>query len=121
MSPRCWRTVGVLAVTCLLTVGVPATATAGTSLGATARAAAETAGCVTRLEYRRVHKGMTMRRVTRIFDTRGNRQVIAHSGRFWTQIRNYNTCSRFSVVSISFDRRGPRPWRLTAKSAVWVS
>jgi len=34
-------------------------------------AAADTPGCVTKKEYRKVHKGMTRERVHRIFDTRG--------------------------------------------------
>jgi hypothetical protein len=34
-------------------------------------AAADTPGCVTKKEYRKVHKGMTKMRVHRILDTRG--------------------------------------------------
>jgi|RhiMetdeSRZDD1v2_1073273.scaffolds.fasta_scaffold15004_14 hypothetical protein len=38
---------------------------------ATSPASADTPGCVTKKEYRKIHKGMTKKRVHRIFDTRG--------------------------------------------------
>ena len=86
-----------------------------------APAAADTAGCVTRAEYRAVHKGYSMTRVHRIFDTAGKRAAIATSGGYGSQIRSYRTCSRFSAVSVSFFRRPGGIWRMDAKSAVWVS
>ena len=84
-------------------------------VGAPLAAQADTPGCVTRAEYSHVHKGTTKARVSRIFDTSGHRQVIARSGRFTSEIRSYRTCSRYSVVSISFGNG-----KLDAKSAVWV-
>lgn len=44
----------------------------------------------------------------------------AESGSFKTEIRSYRTCSRFSSVAIAYDKEGAKPWRLSAKSAVWV-
>jgi hypothetical protein len=78
-------------------------------------AAADTPGCVTRAEYRAVKHGMTKTKVHGIFDTRGNRQAIASSGRYTVEIRSYKTCSRFSAVAVSYQNG-----RLSTKSAVWV-
>lgn len=92
---------------------------AGLTLPA-APAQADTPGCVTRKEYRSVKKGWTKARVDRRFDTSGNRVAIASSGGFKTSVWSYKTCSRFSAVSVSYDKHGTSPWRLAAKSAVWV-
>ncbi len=81
-----------------------------------AAAAQDTPRCVTKKEYRKVHKGMTKKRVHRIFDTRGRRDAFAQSGGHTAEIRSYRTCSRFSAVSISYG-----DGRLDGKSAVWVS
>jgi hypothetical protein len=78
-------------------------------------AQADTPGCVTRAEYRHVHKGTTKHRVAVIFDTAGKREAIAHSGGYTEEIRTYKTCSRYSAVAISYGNG-----RLDAKSAVWV-
>jgi hypothetical protein len=87
------------------------------SLGVAAPAAhADTPGCVVKAEYRQVQKGMTKRRVHRIFDTDGKRDAIARSGGQTFEIRSYRTCSRFSAVSLSFDNG-----RMSGKSAVWVN
>jgi hypothetical protein len=90
------------------------------SMLAVPSASADTEGCVARAEYRKVGKGDTKAKVNRIFDTAGHRESIAHSGRYHSEIRSYNTCSSFSAVSIAWDRTGSGPWRLSAKSAVWV-
>ena len=102
-----------------LILTVAALAVAGTV--AAAPAAADTSGCVTRGEYRAVHKGDSMTRVHRIFDTAGKRFSIATSGGYGSQIRNYNTCSRWSSVAVSFSKNPGGIWRMDAKSAVWVS
>jgi hypothetical protein len=93
-----------------------------TSLGVMAPMApaqADTPSCVTRKEYRKVHRGDTIKKVHRIFDIKGRQDAIAHSGGYHTQIRSYHTCSQWSAVSVSFDRNGNNPWKLSAKSAVW--
>ena len=100
-------------------ITVAALAVAASTLVATP-AEADSPGCVTRAEYRQVHRGDTRDRVTRVFDTFGHREVHASSGGYQTEVRTYNACSQFSVVSIAFDKNGRRPWKLSAKSAVWV-
>jgi hypothetical protein len=96
---------------------VAACALAVASVGVVAPAAhADTAGCVTKSEYRKVNKGMSKTRVHRIFDTDGRREAIARSGRFTSEIRTYRTCSRFSSVALSFGNG-----QVDGKSAVWVS
>jgi hypothetical protein len=86
-----------------------------------APAQADTPGCVTRKEYRKVGQGWTKARVDRRFDTDGNRVAIASSGGFKTSVWSYRACSRFSAVAISYDKDGTRPWKVVAKSAVWVA
>jgi hypothetical protein len=76
--------------------------------------------CVTRGEYRAVHKGMTKKKVHAIFDTRGKRQAISWSGGYASEIRSYKTCSPYSAVSVAYDKKPGRPFKLSAKSAVWT-
>ncbi len=100
------RSIATAVVTMVASAGL-VTLTAGA-------AAADTPGCVTRAEYRNVHKGMTKARVARIFDTAGKRDAFARSGQYTSEIRSYNTCSKYSAVAISYGNG-----RLDAKSAVW--
>ena len=83
-------------------------------------AAADTPGCVTRSEYRAVHKDDSIARVHRIFNTDGRRIGGAKGGGFASQVRSYRTCSPLSSVVIQYDRSRGTIWKLTAKSAVWV-
>lgn len=84
-------------------------------------APASAAGCVSRSEYRSAKSNMTMTRVHRIFGTSGRRLSIASSGGYAAQIRTYRGCgSRYSVVSVLFDKNPGGSWRLDTKAAVWV-
>jgi hypothetical protein len=77
-------------------------------LGAPSAAQAHTHRCVTRKEFRRVHKGDSKRRVHRIFDTRGLR-VYGNPGG-----RNYRPCRRWNkdVVFVDFNGRGKLVFKL---------
>jgi hypothetical protein len=108
---------------CIKTLVTCMAATAVSSFGVIAlapAASADTEGCVVRSEYQKVHKGMRKSSVQRIFDTNGNRQAIAHSGGYTSEIRSYRTCSQYSAVSVAFDSGPGEPLRVSAKSAVWV-
>jgi hypothetical protein len=83
-------------------------------------AAADTPGCVTRSEYRAVHKDDSFARVHRIFDTDGRKIGGAKGGGSASQVRSYRTCRPHSSVVIQYDRSRGTIWKLTAKSAVWV-
>jgi hypothetical protein len=83
-------------------------------------AAADTPGCVTRSEYRAVHKDHSIARVHRIFDTDGRKIGGAKGGGFASQVRSYRTCRPLSSVVIQYDRSRGTIWRITAKSAIWV-
>jgi len=52
-------------------VGLAAAAALATPLAVAAPANADTPGCVSRVEFRQVHQGMTKARVQSIFDTKG--------------------------------------------------
>jgi hypothetical protein len=85
------------------------------SIGIGAPAAyADSPGCVTKPEYRRVHDGMRQGRVHRIFDTRGRRDTVHSGGGVVIEVRSYRTCRRDSAVSVSYRNR-----RVTAKFAIW--
>jgi hypothetical protein len=75
--------------------------------------------CVTRGEYRAVHRGLSKARVHAIFDTKGKRQAISWSGGYASEIRSYKTCRRYSAVSVAYDKKPGGAFRLSAKSAVW--
>lgn len=79
-------------------------------------AAADTPGCITRFEYRAVHKDYSIARVHRIFDTHGRRIGGAIGGGSTSQVRSYRMCRRHSSVVIQYDRTRRTIWRLTAKS-----
>lgn len=78
-------------------------------------AVADTPRCVTKMEFRKISKGMGQRRVHRVFDIRGRRVAFARTGRFTSEIRAYRTCSGRGAVSVSYGNR-----RVDAKAAVWV-
>ena len=80
-----------------------------------------TSGCVTKAEYKRVHKGATLAKVAQTFGTPGKRMSIATSGGYGAQVRNYPTCSPYSAVAIAFDKNPGGLYRLSAKSALWVA
>ena len=67
-------------------------------------------GCVTRREFRRVRRGMRIERVHRIFDTRGRLGSVI----LGSVTRDYNACTRFGAVSITYERR-----RVVSKFAIF--
>jgi hypothetical protein len=88
---------------CVLALGVATIAVATPAL-------ADTPGCVSRAEYRQVHRGMTKPHVHRIFDTAGHRDA-AHGN---IEVRGYRTCPRHSAVSLTYRKR-----RVSTKVAIW--
>jgi hypothetical protein len=88
------------------------------STSAVETAAADTPGCVTKGEFRKVHRGFHKRRVHRIFDTAG-KQTSWYSG-FGTTYegREYRACTSqygvHGVVWVDYENR-----RLSAKYAAW--
>lgn len=84
--------------------------------------AADTAGCVTRAEYKKAKKGMKQARVHGIFDTAGKRESRATSGGYVVEIRTYKVCnSQFSAIAIAFDKDPGEAMKLSNKTAVWVN
>jgi len=85
----------------------------GSLVAATSPAAAaqDTPGCVTKKEYRKIHKGMTKKRVHRIFDTRGWLADGAGGG----FSRAYLSCNHQHVAYIEYATWPPpvKPARTT--------
>jgi hypothetical protein len=75
-----------------------AVALTGAVIGVAAPAAQATGGCVSRSEFRRVHMGTSVQRVTQIYGTSGH--VSLRSGGY--VIRDYRTCTSFHVSNVSF-------------------
>ncbi len=61
-------------------------------------ASADTPGCVTRAEYKSVHRHYSQLRVRHIFDTPG--KLSYQSGSYKT--REYNTCTKYGYVAVSY-------------------
>ena len=83
-----------IAVTGLLTLLV--------SVGVASPAGADTPGCVSRHEFTRVSKGMTMTRVHGIFDTEGKATGLGAPN----QLRYYKTCTGRGMVQVIFTPAG---------------
>lgn len=80
----------------------------GLVLAAPVAAHADTPNCVGRAEFRQVHRGMTKRKVHRIFDVRGKRTSVSTYGRDRDEYRSYRVCRgwgnpRWSSVDLNFD------------------
>jgi hypothetical protein len=72
---------------------------------APAPASADTPGCVSKTEYRKIHKGMTKKRVHRIFDTRG---WFADGGGGGYS-RAYLSCNHQHVAYIEYSTLSGKP------------
>lgn len=84
-------------------------------IGPVATASADTPGCVTKREFRSVHRGATKLRVRRVFDTAGRQSSWFNIGGDVYETREYKTCgSRYGLVSIDYVNR-----RLNSKFAFW--
>ena len=92
------------------------------ALGA-APAQADTPSCVSKTEFRAIKKGWTLQRVANRFDVPG-RQSSYMSGDAsidWPawQSRDYKPCTRYSYVSVDFEKPAGGKWRVSSKSAYW--
>jgi hypothetical protein len=96
-----------LAATCLTTTFV---------IGATPSAVADTPGCVSKAEFRSVKNGWAMKRVHRVFDTKGKQTFFTNG----YQSREYRPCKNptFSFVIVNYEKTAA-VWRVTSKSAYW--
>ena len=72
--------------------------------------------CVTKSEFRKVKRGMKMKRVHRIFDTRGKQSYFYTIGGDRYTGREYKACHhpKWSLVSVDF-----KNGRETGKFAYW--
>lgn len=103
-----------------VTVFAPLSVSAPTASASTSEYASEP--YVTRAEFRQVHRGMAIRRVHRIFDTRGKQTAYFSAypsiGVPAEQWREYRTRSRYGSVEIVYKKR-QGVWRLASKTAYW--
>jgi hypothetical protein len=74
-------------------------------------ASADTPGCVTRAEFDRVHKGMTKKRVHRIFDFHG----IFHDGHAGGYTRAYSRCDHEHMALVTYRKTRHKPARVAEK------
>lgn len=81
----------------LAAIGV-ATFLAVPLVGASPPASADTPGCVSGAEYRRVHDGMTRGAVHRLFDTKG-RNLFENPGAVHNSAREYRMCAAFRAAT----------------------
>lgn len=107
---------------------------AGSVVGAASTADASTVarkhnpGCITKKEFHRVHKGMSMNKVRHIVGSLGKVDFRYDSDGYHAVDRTFRVCrpfNKWSVVSVDFDNLNPRTYNYTAhkhvssKSAFW--
>ena len=61
-----------------------------------------TPGCVDQSEFKKIKNGMTKTKVAKLVGTKGELFSAAGSGRFKFEIRSYEACTEYGVVSIGF-------------------
>jgi hypothetical protein len=61
-----------------------------------------TPGCVEQSEFKKIKNGMTKARVAKLVGTKGELFSAAGSGRFKFEVRSYEACTEYGVVSIGF-------------------
>jgi hypothetical protein len=59
-------------------------------------------GCVDQSEFKKIKNGMTKARVAKLVGTKGELFSAAGSGRFKLEVRSYDACTEFGIVSIGF-------------------
>jgi len=82
----------------------------------TAPAAEATHNCVTKQEYRKVHRGMDKNRVARFFDTSGKQSSAYVIGGVHYQTREYNPCGDGGWGWVEIDYKNGK---VTGKYAYW--
>jgi hypothetical protein len=92
-------------------LAVASTALVAGSITTAAPASADTPGCVSGAEYKRVEVGMTMKRAHAIFDTDGSRLGLDGND----QVRLYPTCGDDQATVGLNLRREDGVWRVAQK------
>ena len=80
-------------------------------------ASADTPGCATREEFRRVERGMSSVRVAKILDTNGSRGAVVDGPGYHETYRLYTKCGSLpALASVDYRRNdGSTVWRVTSK------
>lgn len=85
-------------------------------------ASADTAGCVTKTEFRAVSKGWSITRVYNRFDTHGHQTYFIGGSKYFPaeQGREYKSCTdpSFSTVEVDYKKRDG-VWRVSDRFAYW--
>lgn len=68
----------------------------------TASETARSKGCVTYSEYKRAKSGMTIAEVAKLFGTKGKQSSKSSSFGITVEIRSYDGCTQFGVVSVLY-------------------
>ncbi|MBY9073639.1 hypothetical protein K1X13_02275 [Nocardioides sp. WL0053] len=81
-----------------------------------APASADTPGCVTKTEFKKVREGWSIKRVHNTFDTAG-KQSMFMSG---YQSREYKACVKpsWSIIMVDYEKKAG-VWRVSSKMAMW--
>lgn len=61
-----------------------------------------TPGCVDQSEFKKIKNGMSKAKLAKLVGTNGELVSAAGSGRYKFEIRSYEACTEFGVVSIGF-------------------
>ena len=61
-----------------------------------------TPGCVDQSEFKKIKNGMSKAKLAKLVGTKGELVSAAGSGRYKFEVRNYEACTEFGIVSIGF-------------------
>lgn len=74
----------------------------GPTSAVTASETLRSKGCVTYSEYKRAKSGMTIAEVAKLFGTKGKQSSKSSSFGITVEIRSYDGCTQFGVVSVLY-------------------
>lgn len=103
---------------------LPLMLVAGMLSATTSAANAANPRCITKAEFRAIHKGQSPTRVKHIVGSRGKVSITSSISGYKSVIRDFHACSpfnKYSMVSVSFSNNSAYgPLRVDGKTALWM-
>lgn len=75
--------------------------------------------CLSKPEFRKIHKGMSPARVARIVGSPGHVAASSSSGGYRFVIRDFKTCTRYGAASVSFSADPGEALSVDGKFVAW--
>ena len=105
-------------------IALPLMLVAGMLSATTSAANAANPRCITKAEYRAIHKGQSPAKVKRIVGSLGKVSVTSSFDGYKSVIRDLHACrpfNKYSMASVSFANNKPYgPLHVDGKTAIWM-